>query len=159
MLPCNTSVHSCRNPLPVPTLAAFPPSTCSPGPSWPMQPRASSLFLPHFPPSGCPPFAALNVSSVPVDSCGYSLLGSVFPPPFLKPLPSTAGLYLRPGPCRSRGGLCIQSLASCPPLLRCLLTQSCSSPSLVVFKCLVVFWAPFCALKRGLCVSTPWQSP
>ena len=36
--------------------------------------------------SGCPPFDTLDVVSVPANSCGFSLLGSVLPLPFLEPL-------------------------------------------------------------------------
>ena len=109
--------------------------------------------------SGCPPFDTLDVVSVPANSCGFSLLGSVLPLPFLEPLLPPSNLDLRPVPWRSKGGSCLQLLVSCPPPPFFLFTQSCDSPSLGVFWQFGVLWAPFCALTRGLGVSTPWQSP
>ena len=123
-----TNVHSCRPPLPFPTLAVLPPSTCSPGPCRPLQPHATSPFRPILSPSGRPHFA-----SVPVNPCGLALIGSFCPPPLLEPLFPPSGLDLRPGPCRSQGGSFLQFLVSCPPHPCFLFTRSCASPSLGVF--------------------------
>ena len=112
-----TRLHYRRPPLPVSALAVLPPSTCSPGPCRPLQPRVASPFLPPLPTSGCLPFAALDVeSSTTVNPCGFALLGSVLLPTFPEPPPPPASLGLRPGPCRSQGESCLQFLASCPPL-------------------------------------------
>ena len=100
-----TSVHSHRPPLPVPSLAVLPPLTYYPGSCRPLRPRAVSLFLIPLPLSSRPLFAALNISSIPVDPCGCYLLGSVLLHPVLEPLLSPAGLDLHPVPCRSWGRL------------------------------------------------------
>ena len=51
-------------------------------------------FMPPLPPSVCPPFDDLNISNVPVDTCGRLLIGSAYPPPF----PQTTPLPCRPRP-------------------------------------------------------------
>ena len=127
------SVHSQRPPLPVPALAILLPSTCSPCPCQTIQPHTVSLFRPPLPPSSRPPFAAPNVAIVPVNPCEFALQGSGLLPPFLEPPPLPAILGLQPGLCRSRGGSCLQFLASCLPPPFFLFSRSCDSPSLGVF--------------------------
>ena len=117
------SVHIYRRPLlrastSYPAVAVLPPPTCYPGPSWPLQPRVASLFLPPLPPSVIPPLSTLDISSAPDDPCRGSLLRYKFLCHVLEsPPPPPARLDLRPGICWSRGGLCLQFLASCNPLL------------------------------------------
>ena len=55
-----TRVLSRRTPPPVSVIAVLPPSTCYPGPCWPLQRSAVSPFLPPLTPSDIPPFAALD---------------------------------------------------------------------------------------------------
>ena len=153
-----TSIHSRRLTMPVPVIAVLPPSTCYPCPCRPLHPRTAIPFLTPLPLSGCPPITALDVASVPVNPCGFALLGYFLPPPFLEPLLPPGGLDLQPGPCQSRGGSGLQFLASCPPPSCFLFTRSYAAPSIGIFWYFVVFWAPVCALTRGLGVSNPWQS-
>ena len=63
---------------------------------------------------------------------GTPFLVLSIPRHLLKPLPFPSGINLQPGLCRSRGGLCLNSLASCPPLLYSLLSHSSASQSLDV---------------------------
>ena len=129
-----TRVHYRRPPPPVSEIAALPPSTCSPGLCWPLEPHAARLFLPPCPTSGRPPFAALGKIQAPLSTpVVLPFLVSVLLPPFLEPLLPPVGLDLRPGPCRSRGEPCLQFLASCPPPPCFLLTRSCATPSLGFF--------------------------
>ena len=97
--------------------------------------RAVRPFLPPHLPSGCPPFIAFDVVSVPAVPCRYSRLGFVFSPPLFEPFSPPSGLNLRPGPCRSQGRLCLQFLASCLPQSCFLLARSCSAPYIGVFWC------------------------
>ena len=127
-----TRFHSRWPPTPVSALAALSPLTCSPGPCWHLQPRASSPF--RFP---------WRYSRTPVSPCGFALLGSVLLPPFLEPLLPPAGINLRPGPCWSWGGLCLHFLASFPPPPCFLLTRSCSAPSLGIFCFFLSSGRPF----------------
>ena len=92
-------------------------------------------------------------SSAPVNPCGLSLLFYVLPPPFLKPLPSPAGLERRPSTFWYQGGLCLLSWSpdllhcasySLSPVPHCLLLSSGSS-YLCLCALLRVFerpWAP-----------------
>ena len=73
-------------------------------------------FSSVYSPSVCPPFAALDVASVPFNHWGYSLLGYVLPLPVLKSLLPLIRLDRGPGPFWSQGGSCFQSLS--PSLLR-----------------------------------------
>ena len=110
-----TSIHYRRPPLTAPTISVFKPSTCSPGPCRPLHPRAAIPFRPPLPPSGLPPFSDLDVTSVPSNPCGFAIIGSVLPPPFLEPLLTPADLDLRPSPCWSQG-VCVVLLVCPRPL-------------------------------------------
>ena len=68
------SVHSHWPPLPVPAVAALLPLTYYPGPCRPLHPRAASPFLPPLLSSVRPPLSALDVTNVPFNPCGFSLL-------------------------------------------------------------------------------------
>ena len=74
-------------------------------------------------------------------------------------LPPLSGLDLRPIPCRSRGGSCLQSLASCRPPSYFLLTRSYDDPYIGIFFWFIVCWVPFWELTICPGVSTPWKSP
>ena len=126
-------VHSQRPTLLVPVLAVLPSSTCSPGPCRLLQPRTVRPFLMPLPLSGRPPFSALDVASIPVNPCGLALIGYTLSPQLLETLLPPAGLDLRPGPCWSWGGSCLQLLVYCPPPPCFLFTCSCSALSLCVY--------------------------
>ena len=130
---------SCR-PRPAPY---FPLNPCSPAPratSVSSFPVCSPSFHPLFPTSTSP-----MPLSTPV---GAPFLVLSILRHFREPLPSPAGLNLRPGPCRSWGGSCLNSLSSCPPPQLSLLSRSFSALSLDVFRWFVFLGALLHADER-----------
>ena len=106
-----TSAHSWSPPLPIPPFTVLPYSTFLGSLLTPASLQCEPVSA-ATPPFCRPPFSALGVSSVPVNPCDFSLLGSVLPPPSLKPLSPLVALDLWPVPWRSQGGSCLQFLAS-----------------------------------------------
>ena len=79
---------------------------------------------------------------------------------WLKPLTSSTGLDLRPGPCQSRGDSHFNYLVSCPPILvlptHLLLWFPVSWCLPVVFTC---SWNPFAHLREAWAPPLPGDRP
>ena len=93
----------------LPALAVLLLSTCSPGPCRPLQPRATSPFIPYLTLSSCPPFADLGVIQAPLSTpVGYLFWFTSFIHHLSNPSPPS-GLDRGPSPFRYQGGSCLQS--------------------------------------------------
>ena len=111
------------------------------------------LIIPPLPLSVLPPFAALNIANVPVETCGCYLLGSVYPPQF----PQTTPLPCRPKPAAWSRTVPRRVVSKLPVLLFCAPSfPSPMMPHLLIYSGGLSYWAPFCALMRGHGLSTTW---
>ena len=84
----------------------------------PLSPPAttrSNTVSAAFPPFSCPNVFTLDIDNALFNSCGFSLLGYVLPPPFLEPPPPLSASTVGPVPSGPKARSCLQSC--CPVLL------------------------------------------